>query len=254
MVLVAESEDKSLHTVLTSFLGERKMAALESSELAQLIAQAVVPTGHPINGLAMQEDLEDAALGGAQGIEKLQSAPSSRRISPDDLKQARENADRTGREGEEYIFFYLSQLKQRNEIRDFEWASSVNAIAPYDFKVINNDGSQVLIDVKTTRGKFDNPIHISLNELRQMNYASGRYDLYRVFEVEDGSAQLRVAENLGGLAREILSILSNLPSGILPDSVSLDPKVLLFGKNTELVTATGPEDTRDESSSTLVEM
>jgi hypothetical protein len=230
VVFVAASliEDASLHNQLHQFLRNRKMMALTSQMLNEVIAAAGVHEQHPVYDLLLENALEDASQGGIEGIRRLQSRVrvSHRRISSATLQQARENAGRIGRLGEEFINNYLSGLKREGTIHNFEWVSDDNAVAPYDFRIEVAE-EVVLIDVKTTENSFNNPLHISYNELLQMRDVA-RYDLYRVYEVRGTTAQMRIAFNLNEFSRNILRILEELPQGVRPDGISVDPLLLQF--------------------------
>jgi Domain of unknown function (DUF3883) len=234
-ILIAKevTEDKSIHTFLDQFLGTTGMLALSPSELEELVGRASPVKEHPIYKLTLDTgtldtDLEDVALGGSQGREKLLSRPSSRKISREDLQKAKENADRTGRYGEQFVYEYLTKLQGEGKVRSFEWVSDDNSISPYDFRV-NEETSVILVDVKSTQGEFKREIHVSLNELQRMASGPERYDIYRVFEIKEGTAQLHIARDVREFAKSVLKALEYLPSGVFSDSVSFAPTLLFFG-------------------------
>jgi hypothetical protein len=200
---------------------------LTRQSLEQLINETKPTEQHPINDLILASDLEDAAQSGYRGVQRLQARASRRRISSEVLRQARENASRVGRTGEEFVYSYLSNLQHEGRIEEFEWVSDDNAVSPYDFRV-RIDGETVLIEVKATENAFQTPVHVSYNELLQMRDPSERYDLYRVYEISGPIAQVRVAENLREFAINVLDVLERLPEGIRSDSVSVSPEVLPF--------------------------
>jgi hypothetical protein len=150
-------------------------------------------------------------------------------VSRKDLENAKKDAHRTGRLGEEWVLSYLETKKRNNLILNFNWIANENAISPYDFSIVALDESVILIDVKTTKGDFNNRIHISFNELLQMREAQ-RYDLYRVFSIEDDFAQLRIAKDIKSFAINIIEVLQNLPSGVKSDGISVSPSMLNFGE------------------------
>lgn len=144
----------------------------------------------------------------------------------DDLQRARENADRIGRRGEELVDSHFRIQREEGRIASYRWVSRENAISPYDFEAYDGIES-TLVEVKTTEGSFDNPIHVSFNELLQMR-ESTRYDLYRVFDVGIIRAKLRVSRNMSSFAGNVLDVLEQLPEGVRPDSVSVSPRVIAF--------------------------
>jgi len=184
--------------------------------------------------MTMDADLEDAALGGGQGLKRLYRRASLRQVSKEDLERARRNAGEVGRVGEELVNSHLIQLHGRGEIAEVEWTSQNNAVAPFDFRVRLPGGEVILIDAKTTNGEFDRPVHISLNELLQMANGTERYDIYRVYGASLTEARLRVTSDLRNLGREILVALATLPDGIVVDSVSVSPSALKFSPEVTL--------------------
>jgi hypothetical protein len=97
----------------------------------------------------------------------------------------------------------------------------------YDFVATYADGTRLLC-VKTTEGDFNTPIHISYNELLKM-CESTPYDLYRVYDIADRRAELRIAPDMRNFAEQVLAIFEQLPDGVRPDSISVSPEVLNFG-------------------------
>jgi hypothetical protein len=159
------------------------------------------------------------------------------------LQQARENADAVGQLGEEYVNAYLTLLKGRGEITDFDWISAENAIAPYDFQVDLIGSQEIDIDVKSTAGEFTRIIHISMGELRAMSDSARRYDLYRIFGANERHAKLRIYENIEEFVMPIMGLFGNLPGGVTSDGISVSPSVLNFG---EVIQLDYPEDREEE--------
>ena len=108
-----------------------------------------------------------------------------------------------------------------------EWSSKENAISPFDFRAINSDGAEVLIDAKSTSGEFGRVVHMSFAELTAAAKAN-RYDLWRVYAINDDGACLKIAESIGAKAQAILDGL-HLPKEVTVDGVSIDPIALSWG-------------------------
>lgn len=229
MVLASQSvaEDRLIHERLLALLGGRSMVAVTLAQL-RTIADRLRDDEHPFHELTLDAELEDAALGGVRGTKILRRRQATRMLTRDELQRARKMAEEVGRTGEEFVFQHLMRLKGAGAILDFEWTSDTNAVAPYDFLVIFPTRQEVAIDVKSTSGEFDRPIHVSGAELIEMTSAR-RYDIYRVYEVSESSAVLRVAEGVGELAVLILASFERLPTGVQVDSVSVDVGTLPFG-------------------------
>ncbi len=224
----AAAEDQTLHHACQEFVGNKRMVALPDSELHNLVMHAAPSGEHPIHELLLEADLEDAALGGVEGTYRLLRRSSGRRMSQSDLQQARENAETIGQRGEEFVNVFLSQQLSAGAIQTFDWVSQENAISPYDFITVEASNEQVLIDAKSTSGEFGRKIHISTSELTTMATDDRRYDLYRIYEIDEESAKLRVARNLKELAVSVIDNLAELPAGVSIDSISVSPDLLRF--------------------------
>ena len=223
-------EDAGLHERLSNLLpGSRSMAVIGEAGLRAEVLAADVDDDHPIHELLLEEALEDAAFSGVEGTRKLLARRQGRKISKADLLRARERADEIGTVGEELVNAHLTERQRTGSIREFTWASLANSVAPYDFEVENTDGSRLRIDVKSTTGTFERVFHVSVAELRKMAETDCLYRIYRVFELADGTGQLRISDPVQPLAAEILAALGGLPDGVTPDSVSISPTKLVFG-------------------------
>lgn len=230
-VAKAMSEDASLHSAFERIIGARRMIALKTEELEELIQETSPPTNHPVYELILDEALEDVVLGGSRGAERLLRRRSGAKLSKEQLLQARAKVDEIGRKGEECVNLFLGRLEDEGSIDGFDWISDENAIAPYDFRIRLTDSTNpsiVLVDAKSTLREFDRTIHISLSELREMAGAGVRYDLYRIYDIGETTAQLRIARDMRSFAENVLRVLDNLPIGILADGISVTPSLLPF--------------------------
>lgn len=236
-----QPEDSDLHHEFMKLIGSgrRSMIDISQRQLAEIIQRVDTPDIHPLYDLLLDDALEDAAQNGIVGIRRLRSKASRRRISHETLRQARENGGRIGRRGEEFVYYYLANQKLNRQIIDFRWIADENAISPYDFEVATENGL-VLVDVKSTETGFNNSIHISYNELLQMREATS-YDLYRLYEVGDTYAQLRIARGLKDFAETVLATLEQLPNGVRSDSISVTPDILNFESPLSLEISTDAE-------------
>jgi hypothetical protein len=242
MVLTSQavSEDRMVHESLTTLLGGWTMMAVTVAQLQTIAGRIQEDEAHPFHELTLDAELEDAALGGVRGTTTLRHRKVIRTLSRDELQRARSIAEEVGRTGEEFVLQHLMRLKAAGSILDFTWISDANAVAPYDFLIVLPNRQEIAIDVKSTSGEFERPIHISAAELIEMA-AGRRYDLYRVFDRSEASAVLRIAENVGQLAGPVLASFNHLPAGVRVDSVSVDIGVLLFGPVISLAPPTPDE-------------
>lgn len=151
-------------------------------------------------------------------------------LSQDELQTNQAQANKIGLKGEFFVNSYLNYLLKKSDLLEFKWISQENSISPYDFYTIDSNNCRVLIDVKSTNGSFDNLIHISFSELRQMAYGDHPYNIYRIFEINEAQncAKLKIAEGLKDFAKSILKVFDGLPHGVLVDSISVEPSKLNF--------------------------
>lgn len=227
-VAAALPEDAAIHQWVQQFITNKSMVLLQNRDLHRLVAEVTFPDAHPINNFVLEDYLEDAALGGIDGIKNLRTSPYKGKVSQEVLERARENAKTVGVLGEELVNLYLESLIGDESITDFVWASKSNAISPFDFTIVEKDGSRVKMDVKSTKNNFESWIHVSFNELLSMVHDPERYDLYRVFDIDDKTAKLKIAKDVREFARKVVEAFEKLPDGVKPDGVSIAPAILNF--------------------------
>ena len=224
LVLVSQAEtyDAQVLADLRAFLGTARMTVLPTFELAKVSASA--PADHPIRELLdieMDVALEEAALGSVNAIRTLTAKPSARRMTAAALVKARAGAESNGRAGEELMNVYLQQAAAARRIQSFRWVSEENAIAAWDFEVVELDGILIRIEVKSTSGGFDRPIHISQNEVLTAAAADApRTDLYRVFALGDDGAWFKFSKDIADVCQTIASASVAFGKGISPDATA----------------------------------
>lgn len=227
-------EDSALFGIMNSKLGSRAMIALKYPEIEELIRQAAPDERHPILELLLESDLEDAAKAGPQGLSRLHKRRSGRRLSKGDLADAIRRVEELGQVGEEFVNAHFEKLRAEKRIVKFQWESQENAVSPYDFWY-EQGARKSFLDVKATSGGFERNIHVSLPELFAMRDFREPYYIYRVYEVGEGSAKLRISEEMRAFAESVLKVLAGLPSGVNSDGVSVSPSMLDFGAEESLV-------------------
>ncbi len=229
VILVAKdnTDDAALHAVLALKYPGGAMAAVTEGEVAEIVKEAHLSGSHPLLGWINDAVVEDAVLGGSNGIAVL-TRPESKGLTPEEFLRRRLAAERTGIAGEEYVNDYFDREREGGRIAEFEWVSSLNAIAPFDFRIITVDHETRLLDVKSTSGKFSNPIHISYAEVYCAVNSKNAYDIYRTYNVSDEGCELRISRNVGEFFRPLWEAVGNFPAGIRPDSFSVDPELLGF--------------------------
>jgi len=242
-------EDTRIHAALDKGIPwgtNQSMAVLDKSKLAELIATANPDSEHPIRALLLDpeydEDLEDAVLGGEEGTARVLHRKAGNKLSPLELDKAIAAAKQTGRDGEELVHTMLLQQVYEGDLKTVEWNADENAISPYDFSVQTTSDETLYIEVKSTKGEFDRAFHISTTELGTAITDKPRYDLYRVYNLKDGRANIRISTDIKQFAELVMDGVSGLPDGVRPDAFSVKPDVLEWGEEIQTLI---PEDEED---------
>ncbi len=228
LCLIDLATSGALHAACDNFLGPRRMAALRDTELDLLLQKAGVDDLFPISGSALESALEDAALGGLEGTRRLEPRTATRKLTREELRQARDRAERNGELGEEFINDYFTRHRANGVIEHFEWVSEVSATAPFDFR-LTRSGTAVVLDVKATTGPFANRVHVSLNELLHMRDSDAEYHLYRIYNMDGSTARLRISGPMRSFAEQVVPLLEALPAGVTAEDISINPERLSFG-------------------------
>jgi hypothetical protein len=112
-------------------------------------------------------------------------SPASRILRVDFVARDAANRD-LGRRGEEFVLEFerrrLHEGGQRTLVNQVEWTAQIRGDgAGYDLRSFNPDGTERLIEVKTTGlGKYF-PFNVTLNEVRCSEVRAREFHLYRVF-------------------------------------------------------------------------
>ena len=226
--------DAATHAAFAQAFPGESMSVLTEEDVERAIQAASTPADHPIRDWLDKDLLEEMGLGDSEATQRLLIKRKSRGVSAAELKKARAGAEAVGRLGEELLHYHLDALAG-SEIRSIEWVADVNAISPFDFQINCQDGTVRDVDAKSTAGPFSNPIHLSLSEIQHAVASGVPYDLYRLFNVHDSGAVLRVAHDVAGKLMPIVNNLKSLPIGVKVDSLSFNPDYFEFS-STETAT------------------
>jgi hypothetical protein len=227
LITAGAPADAPLHASLNPLIpgGRRTMVEITREKIAE--AASAVPAAHPIWAVAgnpqLSAALEDAAQGGVRGVDVL-SKRMARTVTAAALAAAKMAAEKNGRDGEALAWRQLQRMKDLGAWSSIEWTSQTNPVSPFDFRAIEGSGTVVRIDAKSTSGEFERIVHMSIAELVAASDGT-RYDLWRVYRLNEDGAKMRAASDIGALAKSILGGLK-LPPGITADSVSIDPAAL----------------------------
>lgn len=250
MYLVSQSNDPILHSALqasfgSQFSARRGMRALSPSVLGEFLRAVPLPAGHPIFDLIDDDLLEDAAQGGEDGVQRLQLHRRGRGVSREELLRAKSSAEYIGRFGEEVLkasfdgnrlqlSYLLGTPVPPAMVGSLVWESDVNAISPFDFRLDVDGSPRRLLEVKSTRGDFSNPLHISLAELRELAYGTLPYDIVRIYGLNEMTARMRICRNPRPFALDLMRWVDAAPQGTRVDSMTIDPTSLEFCEELEL--------------------
>lgn len=233
-------DDSELHKALESILIS-PMQTITSGQLHDIIVRVDVPEYHPVKRFVLDDELIAAAEGSAEAALYV-FQHTGKQMSSEELKRFKQKADDIGRRGEDLVFRYLKGLQACGKIQDFEWTSSENAVAPYDFQITEANGMKRKLDVKSTTSDFSAKFHISRAELITMVESKESYDLYRVYDLEDETGKLRIACDMRIFATEVLHSLHDLPAGVEIDSISCRPEQLSFSDPVDLYSESDEQD------------
>ena len=229
------------------FGAHKGMQMLSPADLSGLIRSLDFTDGHPVFDFIDGELLEDAALGGIEGVHELQRIRQARGVSQEELTRAKRNAEQNGRLGEELLNTWLEEQVTRGLIRGFRWEADENAVAPYDFLIHDANGEpERLIDAKSTSGTFGNKIHISSAELEEMVCGPVPYDIYRLYGISDTRARCRIAKDTGTVLRPAFRLLASLQDGVTANGITVNPDILPFGDEFEIDLMANENNGQDE--------
>ena len=250
LLAAADPGDAPLHAALSPMLGgERQtMVSLDPDALRAAMGAPGVAENHPLGLLLddgdMEAALEDAVQGGLRGIRRLRRGRGARRATPEDVERASREMARIGAEGEALVNGYLAVQRDAAGSWQYEWSSAADTYAPYDFRCVFNDGSELLIDVKTTKQGAEQGFHMSLAEVICAAESEGEYRIYRLHGLSDDGATLRISEDIREFAKKLLDAHdTGMPEGVIADgfSIATDAAGLKWGDPISLA-ATDIED------------
>lgn len=217
--------------------GRLTMFPLVPGDIAAALAAPGVPADHPLGLLiADPEDaevIEDAALGGSEGIIGRRRG-KRRRVSAADIAAMRAAAERKGREGEALLDAYLSRSGAT-----YDWTAEPtkgDGFAPFDFEI--SDGPLAgRLDAKTTDGPFERPFHLSLGEVIEAAESAEPYRIARIYQLGEDGARMKVSGDISAVARKLRNAHdAAVFGGIRADAftVPVDADGIVWGEEIEL--------------------
>jgi hypothetical protein len=226
-ILVSKSEDPVLHgKILSTLPMKESMVDVSNQFIFDLISATVseYQNGHPLDSIGSFDCVEDAIFGPAP---KRISNGLNNKISQDAAERQVAAASEVGRRGEELFASWLAETK--HDDTHFKWVSREYARASFDFKMSSANWTittELFVDVKSTRGPFENNIHMSLAEVRW----AAAHESYRIARISDISSEKATITILAGVSVLCQNIIEKLveqcPEGITIDSFQIDPSKL----------------------------
>lgn len=236
LVSSASEPDSGLYSAFRKLLPNAgdSMIPLTEDLLRSVVNEAAPVAGHPILEWLDGVLLEEAAAGNPEAIRQLNVSRPGRGISPDDFKDSLAGAALTGELGEKLMDQWLSGMEQG--VTSHEWASITNAIAPFDFRIVQA-GLTREADAKSTSGKFETPLHLSAGEICFATSSERPYDIYRLFDVKTTAARMRVAHDVREKLKPIQAFIDACPEGAQVDSLTFKPSFFDFDPTVHVIEA-----------------
>lgn len=233
LIAAGHREDSSVHSALQPFLPfpDDSMKTLSEDDLRSVVNIADPSVDHPIRDWLDTDLLEEVGQGDATAAETLNKRRPGRGLSPSDFKASKDSAERTGRLGEELLDQFL-RSPGLPDVLSYEWVAQTNAISPFDFRLGAEGDGERHADAKSTSGKFENPIYLSIAEVRHAVEDGVPYDIFRLYDVKETSAFLKIAKDVGPRLALVLTSLKGMPAGVRVDSLSFDPLFFDFDSET----------------------
>ena len=152
-----------------------------------------------------------------------QNIPTSRYITKDEAALIQ----KIGKTGEGLINKYLTDKKNKKEIKDFFWLSNDQPNADHDFEVTEMDNNIKFIEVKSTKLDFDTQFYWSRNERNLFLRKPNNYILNRISHVfDDQNVSLSVGENMLSLHKKLnISGINFEGSTVFPSKIDINWKV-----------------------------
>ncbi len=229
LIAARHIEDAALHQHLQLMLPRKtdSMCVVTEDVLNAFIEAALPAEGHPIRDWLSADLLEGVAVGDSAAVEVINKRRAGRGMTAEALKNAKAAAEKTGELGEELLDIFLAE-GGLSHLESHNWTSQENAISPFDFLVRMTDGQIRHLDAKSTAAKFETPLYLSTAEIRHALSSDVPYDIFRLYEVNDDGANIRIARDIKKNLVELQIALQALPKGVRVDSLAFEPKFFNF--------------------------
>ena len=237
LTFVSSIEDAGTHAALSGLVattGKNSMVQITRRQLDISLSALNLPAAHPLSSMTEEDEealdeAEEEIIRGRPINDLLKRRRGGSRVTPEQLEQARTNAARIGADGEAIVFAWLRNEENSGRISNVDWISQRDAAAPFDFTFIEN-GTEVRMDAKATKGSHDRKLHLSIGEvIEAAQNGKGPYRIARLSLIDEDGGILRISEDVRDASLAILDGLSGLPSGVEADGFSIYPHTIVFG-------------------------
>lgn len=232
LVLVSAIEDAPLHEAISALglVGRDSMREVSETFIAELRSKTAgaYVADHPLDAIAFRDTIEEVLFGAGDPITAgVPSSGLSAPMTPDELRRQLLTAGETGQRGEALFADWLTSTG--HEEGDFDWVALMYARSAFDFEVKAarwiSGAPRVFVDVKTSRGPFDSPIHMSIAQIR-FAAATPAYRIARIYDFGGAAPKLTLLNGVDGVAASVLEALGSLPQEVMIESLQLPPKLL----------------------------
>ncbi|KAA5611818.1 protein NO VEIN domain-containing protein [Rhodovastum atsumiense] len=202
--------DSALRAKLLPMVKKRvkSMVRLDPVEMQALADTLGLGEDHPLRSMATDTvvayEMEQAAFGDPGAAEKVRARRGGRHMTAEELAASLERAAATGRVGEEMVDWYLQEQTPAGAPRRHRrmWPDSANH--PYDFEIFDATVAlEAVLDVKSTSGAWTLEMFMSMSEVEHAATSTVPYFIYRVSEVSEIGAWLRISGDIRPLAKAI---------------------------------------------------
>lgn len=142
---------------------------------------------------------------------------TERKIRRYDIQRAQSIFTEIGKKGEILIAEYFDKLKFEGKIKTYNWANENSESGnPYDFYYQDLADNVIYLDVKTTKFDFEQKIIYSDKEIDfAVTRPTGCYNIYRVYNLADSGADLRICRNCSNHFKLINSNIVDFQSKLM---------------------------------------
>ena len=207
--------------------GTKSMIRLTPAEVLAIADHHALPNDHVVRTLAedplilsvLEEIAQGDIVSGAKVIQRR-----TRPVNAAELAVGIKANGQTGHLGEQMVNVFLGDRHEAGGPA-YKWMWPASAAHPYDFELVNSSGQpNQVIDAKSTSSVWKVDFYMSWGELACAATSAVPYLIYRLSEVGQTGAWLRISDDIRPMAAEIVQALKTAaPAGTRVTTVSVSP-------------------------------